>query len=131
VERGVDLVPNGADVGRWQRSARSGLRALGEELSERAWGSRLPLTQSRRPGLPAAAVAAHGGRGTNWRRCGPRRVGPRDGGSAVCQAAGAGFGPAPAPLLGAQAHWPRGCARSHPRRPYGRVTLRQGRGGCL
>ena len=37
-ERGVDLVRTGAYVRRWQRWARGGLRALGEELSERALG---------------------------------------------------------------------------------------------
>ena len=35
-ERGVDLIHIGAYVRRWQRWARSGLRVLGEELSERA-----------------------------------------------------------------------------------------------
>jgi len=35
-ERGVDLSHIGAYVRRWQRWARSGLRALGEEMSERA-----------------------------------------------------------------------------------------------
>ena len=35
-ERGVDLIHIGAYVRRWQRWARSGLRVLGEELSQRA-----------------------------------------------------------------------------------------------
>ncbi len=35
-EQGVDLIRIGAYVRRWQRWARSGLRALGEELSGRA-----------------------------------------------------------------------------------------------
>jgi hypothetical protein len=37
-ERGVDLSHIGAYVRRWQRWARSGLRAMGEELAERAVG---------------------------------------------------------------------------------------------
>ena len=37
-ERGVDLIHIGAYVRRWQRWAKSGLRAMGEELSERALG---------------------------------------------------------------------------------------------
>jgi len=36
-EQGVDLVRIGACARRWQRWARSGLQALGEELSERAY----------------------------------------------------------------------------------------------
>ena len=35
-ERGVDLIHIGAYIRRWQHWAKSGLRAMGEELSERA-----------------------------------------------------------------------------------------------
>ncbi len=61
-ERGVNLVHIGAYVRRWQRWARSGLRALGEELSERALELlhlsfiRLVLPDWARPPLQLAFV---------------------------------------------------------------------------
>ena len=66
-ERGADLIHIEAYVRCWQRWARSGLRAMGEELSERALECVCRSLTSRRAAPLAAAAAAPGGGGTNRR----------------------------------------------------------------
>ena len=67
-EQGVDMIHIGAYVRRWHRWARSGLRAMGDKLPERALESVCRLLDrlgrphwSLPPLIPAFAVPAEGG----------------------------------------------------------------------